>query len=465
MASHQRTRLKIGTALLCGVFVFLASACCHAGELVASEGLIYTPWEAKAADGSVSVPATAVPEPFQPTLIQSSAEPTSMILMAAYQQPVANADTDQIAVPEVAPPTSIADTPQMSQMVAEPQPEPLLDGTMMEQGPVYSYSDAYPDTGFGAPCYGRKHNTCGDGLCGTSACGTCGVDVCDPCGSSCYVPLWVRIQEAWHRNNCSSLVDHMSVYVGVEGFKGQPDMAANANFGFHEGLNFSGIADGCLGIGYQAGVTAVQSSLSGHQAEFTEHTRQRNQVFYTLGLFQRAPQGGLQWALAYDGLQDNYYSNFSLGQLRTEISIAKPCWGECGFLGAFHVKSDRVEFENTPGVFTMHGVEPHDYFTAFARKYYGNGGHGRFYAGATNTGNALLGADCYIPINDSWAVNNTFAYMIPKHGPGTLARHDESWNLSISLVYTCGRKARNAQAQYAPMLNVADNGTLIPNIH
>jgi len=273
--------------------------------------------------------------------------------------------------------------------------------------------------------------------CGTSGCGDCGE--CGGCGEGGYSRHgWLA--SGWLRN--------LSLFAGVQGFKGPVDLGVNGNFGFHEGLNFGAPLGGSTRIGYQIGVQAVQSNLSGSALE---PNGSRDQTFLTAGLFRRAPCGGLQWAAAFDLMHESYYyGTVDLKQVRVEAAFVRPGIREIGFWGAFGTGDDALEDGDY--------LESISLYAFFYRRYFCGGGEGRLWSGFTGRGDGLLGGDLRLPLGGSWALENNFNYLLPKQGRGGLGYREESWGVMIQLVWYPGRSARCLRDDpFNPLLNVADN--------
>ena len=122
---------------------------------------------------------------------------------------------------------------------------------------------------------------------------------------------------------------------------------------------------------------------------------------------------------------------------------------EIGYYGAYGVGTAR----------TLDGkLDPTDMFALYVRRNFETGGDGRIWAGGTGHGDALLGADIWVPLGRSFALENRINYLIPKVNRGESAQPHESWGLTIQLVWYPGRKALcQHQNPYRPMFNVADN--------
>ena len=331
----------------------------------------------------------------------------------------------------LAPTGAISPAVQAGQIVEEGGP--VLEETEMFPGEPF---DPMPMEGVG----------CGHEPCGAPGAG-CGPD-CGGCGQcfgqgGCFAgpqgcwPGW------WLRN--------FSLFAGVHGFKGPLDFGANGNFGVHEGLNFGGPLGGPCGIGYQVGFQAVHSNFSGPDAGPGSG---RDQTFFTAGIFRRAVCGGLQWGVVFDLLHDSYFASTELKQIRAELALVRAGCREIGFWGAFGVGDDALTDQLA--------LEPTDLFAFFYRRHFSGGGQGRVWTGVTGQGDALLGADCTIPLGTSWALENNFSYLIPKEGSRAGGWQQESWSVMIQLVWYPGRPASCVlKNPYHPLLNVADNSVFM----
>lgn len=248
----------------------------------------------------------------------------------------------------------------------------------------------------------------------------------------------------------------LSLSGGVHGFKGPADQGRNGNFGFQEGVGWSSLIAGG-GIGYQLGMNATESNFSGQQTSGALDGGERDQIFLTAGAFHRAVCGGLQWGVAYDYLRDGYLENFQLQQFRSEASYVFQKGGEFGFWGAFGIDSD---------AFQGGGVRATDVYAFFLRKTVESGGQGRLWTGWTPQG-ALVGGDLYIPLGMSFALENSFHYLIPQGNnvdddPSGNQKH-EAWSLAINLVWYMGRNPGVHQSPARPVLPVADNSYFLIN--
>ena len=103
-------------------------------------------------------------------------------------------------------------------------------------------------------------------------------------------------------------------------------------------------------------------------------------------------------------------------------------------------------------------MEPTDVFAFYYRRYFDGGGDGRIWLGLSGRGDGILGGEIRVPMGKNWELENRFNYLIPKQGSGTAAEIQESWGVTIDLVFYLGHPARCERYHpYRPMLNVADN--------
>jgi hypothetical protein len=299
---------------------------------------------------------------------------------------------------------------------------------------------------------------------GCSNCGGCGeCDACETtgCNAGC--------DNGWEvfDGHCGPWLKGLSVFAGVDGFKGSRDRGTNGNFGVNEGVNLARPLGDPWGCGYQIGANFVQSDFSGVETVGASERGRlfpanfRKQYFVTAGLFRRADEcGGLQGGIAYDYLYDMYDlkdnsvsentrgENASLQQLRSETGFVLNSTYDIGYYGAYGVGTDR----HLDGK-----LDPTDMFVLYVRRNFENGGDGRIWGGASGNGDGLIGVDLWVPLGNSFALENRANYMIPK-GSGDTAQSRESWGLVMQLVWYPGQNAKCQQRNpYRPLFNVADN--------
>jgi len=256
---------------------------------------------------------------------------------------------------------------------------------------------------------------------------------------------------------CLHVFRDLSVFGGVDGFKGPLDRGTNGNFGLNEGLNWAGPLGDPWGCGFQIGANFVQSNFSGaptftignENNRYVFHAPYRRQVFVTAGIFRRAEVGQIQWGVAFDYLSDDYYEKTDMKQIRSETGYILTDRFEIGYFGAYGLGTERV----------IDGrLDTTDMFALYVRRNFENGGNGRIWAGATGYGDGLLGADLWIPLGGNWALENRANYMIPKQGASETGQPRETWGLVMQLVWYPGQSANcMARNVYRPLFGVADN--------
>ena len=123
--------------------------------------------------------------------------------------------------------------------------------------------------------------------------------------------------------------------------------------------------------------------------------------------------------------------------------------------------ADRNQVFFTPGFFRRPsggGWQTGMVFALFYQRRFTGGGRGRVWAGVSGNGDAIFGLDGTVPIGTSWALENNFTCLFPKQGPRSGGQAEESWSVSIQLVWCPGRAARRLFSnRYHPLLYVADN--------
>jgi hypothetical protein len=289
--------------------------------------------------------------------------------------------------------------------------------------------------------------------------GECGGE-CDECDECCG-PACGACCDDWplFDGNCGPWLRGLSVFLGGDAFKGTLDRGTNGDFGLNEGLNLARPLGDPWGCGYQIGANFVQSDFSGAKALVTDDTTvsapYRKQYFATAAIFRRAQCNGWQWGVAYDFLHDTFVGNTDLQQIRSETSYLFNNTWELGYFGAYGVSTDADPV--VPGK-----LNASDMFCLYVRQNFECGGNGRLWLGATGGGDGLLGADLWIPLGKSFALQNEINYRIPKRGNNDsadpTALPTESWGFVIQLVWYPGQSAMcQRQNMYRPMFNVADN--------
>jgi hypothetical protein len=294
----------------------------------------------------------------------------------------------------------------------------------------------------------------GPGGCGH--CGSCGsqCDGCDVCGEPACDSFGYEIFDG----HCGWWLKNLTLAAGGQAFKGPLDRGLNGDFGLNEGLAFSGPLGDPWNVGYQIGVNFMQSNFVQPETvvvgDQSFRAASRDQTFVTAGLFRRALCGGLQGGIAYDYFHDNYYVQYDLQQIRSEIGWVFPCC-EIGYYGAYGVSSAQPAGLDAKLTAT-------DMFTLYLRHEFQHGAEGRVWGGATGNGDGILGAEFWVPLGRGLALENRFNFLIPNTTPAsnrnTTGQERESWGLMFQLVWYPGQSALCQQRNpYRPLFGTADD--------
>jgi hypothetical protein len=297
----------------------------------------------------------------------------------------------------------------------------------------------------------------------------CGLEMCHHHGAICN---WMRqfgrpyYGWRWYRDFTAS--------AGVMAFTNSTNLGLNGSFGTNEYVNWAMPFWNAFGIGWQVGARATQANFQ-HTTVTTPasrfETNSREQVFVTTGFFTRAFEGrGLQGGVVYDYLNENFYEDVDIAQLRAEISYV---WGyhEAGFWSATNIGDETGIFgpvQRTPGQ-----AGTLDLYCGFYRLQFGDANEWKVWGGGTGYGDGVVGSALRAPLSRTWALEGTFTYVIPKDDKqividedGTsLSYSSAAWNVGVNLVYYPAARARRSLASpYRPLFDVADNGSMIRKI-
>ena len=264
----------------------------------------------------------------------------------------------------------------------------------------------------------------------------------------------------------TGIMDNLTVFGGVSGFRNAVDAGRNGNFGFSEGVNWAGPATPQCTVSAQLGFRAIQSNING-SGDISDK-RSRNQYFVTAGLFKRDLSFPVQGGVAFDWLDDDFYGKVKVRQFRCELSARTFSNLEYGFLGGFGVSKKGNAFINRredPTGLSHYGVEAQNYYLLFLRKHFSAGGVAEFRGGLTERGDTILSAFAEFPLNDRLAFHGGFTTMIPEEGRGRNGYRRESWDVSVGFVfYFRGGACSKPCNPCRPMFNVADNGSYFSRI-
>ncbi len=256
---------------------------------------------------------------------------------------------------------------------------------------------------------------------------------------------------------------NLDLFSSVDGFKGPIDIGdANGNFGLRFGINAGVPVLPRLGVGLQAGASAVLSNLKGTPYPEPDATI-RDQIFTTVGMFQRIyrEDGVFTWGFAYDWLFDDYYSNFNFGQWRVRttweynpwnelgIQVSVPDHGDTGYLPDFFGNIDELHFKPiAQGYLSWKHTWSNDASLT-----------GRFGV-AERPGEFVFGGAGRVPLTKNLAMTGDFSYIMPNAAGGAIAQTQEIWNVSVGLEFVLGGFGHGSTARFRPFLPVADNGSM-----
>lgn len=289
-----------------------------------------------------------------------------------------------------------------------------------------------------------------DGGCQGGSCNeSCGAG-CRTCGPCCLIP-------------CPNFrFDKFEFFAGADAFSGPLNRGEGGSFGFHEGLNWGSNLPCTDFLSAQAGFQATQSTFNGN--DITDEDR--SQFFVTAGLFRRVDHG-LQLGAVVDFMHDEwYYQPLDFAQVRGEISWVFPCNHELGvwFTQGINGSSanSTVQVSPTASITTMEGWHSTDLYAAFYRRQFDDcGSYGRVFGGLTGESDGLVGADFTVPLCESLALRSEFTYLIPGEGQSLEGNVEESYNVSVGLVWYPGCRTARSKDYNRPLFNVANNGSFM----
>ncbi len=268
--------------------------------------------------------------------------------------------------------------------------------------------------------------------------------------------------------NCSCLYpyaadehwsDNLNGFFGIDGAKQPQDFGVNANLGGRTHLNcgIPVVRDWGLGLQLGVGFNAHNNAVAVLQA--VDGTKGRTQLFTTAGLFQRF-DSGWSWALNYDYLSENYYSNFTLSQLRGRLGYAwTPC-DEFGVWATIHTSQDTAvvagQTVNLQAINMVNAYWSHQWALGTETMCWvgATNSHGRevlvFPDNSPTKCAPIFGTSLLVPLNDHWAIYGEANLIFPPNS-GTV---DAFLGFAY---YPGGSVTRQRQLRFAPILPVANN--------
>jgi hypothetical protein len=255
--------------------------------------------------------------------------------------------------------------------------------------------------------------------------------------------------------------ENFSIFLGLDGSKQPQDFGVNAHFGgrLHANLGIPLLADQGLGLQIGAALNATENAVQ--VVERVEGSKRRTQFFSTVGLFQRAGCG-LNWALVYDFLNQDYFDSFSLSQWRGHLGYWCNDCAEIGIRAALSDRNDAGLFGTIPVV-----LDPISQVTLYGRKVWPKGAVTGVWAGVAEGHNEpnvalgdlspieepfVFGADVFCPLTNRLAIYGEANFIRPAD-TGTVDAY-----LGI-VFYPVGHR-RAFRRPFAPVLPVANNTSM-----
>lgn len=228
--------------------------------------------------------------------------------------------------------------------------------------------------------------------------------------------------------------------------------------GFNVGLPLCRLSCGLFST--QFGVRSVQTNVNGNG--FTSENR--NQTFMTLGFYRRVDYG-IQAGIAIDYLNEKWFTEVDLTQIRGDIGWVYPNGSTLGFRYAFNVKDD-VAAGVINGTQFTNSVQS----TQESYRFYGNCdsdvyGLSEGFLGWTNNSQWVLGMDFDLPIRERLAMQSGFAYYLGEEGVPIPTNQvggnaNDTYNIYVGLVFRPRGREHN-RSYDRPLFSVADNGTML----
>ena len=244
------------------------------------------------------------------------------------------------------------------------------------------------------------------------------------------------------------------------------DLEDTGNTGGNFAVNWGSVRPVFGGLHVQAGVRGVFTDLNGEIANGFITDDCRSQLFWTAGLYFRANQystEGLSMGVVYDSLREKYYRKYELSQLRTEVSYTFCGGTTIGFRGAFGLEDGMCDLVRIAPTLTIEAkAEVTDYYVGFMRWNFAQGGEASIFGGGTKSSGGIIGGSVEAPLTDCFALKCSGAYVFGKKR-GLTEREEETWNMSMGLVWYLDGGARNGATSPRPLFDVADNGSFLQN--
>ena len=287
----------------------------------------------------------------------------------------------------------------------------------------------------------------------------------------------------WESNGCNScctgcqscqacpavregLFDNFSLFGGLEGSKQPQDFGVNAHFGGRAHMNWGVPLIPSLGIGGQIGSGLNYTDNAVQVVERVQGTKDREQYFQTVGLFQSTEN--FRWGVAYDFLNQDYFDSFALGQWRVKAQARLTSKNEVGVWAAITGRDDLGFFGDIPVI-----MQPISQGNVYWTHVWNHEARTTLWAGMTeghhesnvalgdlpyNDNSFVFGAEVHIPLNNYLALFGQANFISPSD-TGTVDAY-------LGLAFYPAAKAYSIRRQrFSPLFAVANNPTFSVDLY
>jgi hypothetical protein len=256
-------------------------------------------------------------------------------------------------------------------------------------------------------------------------------------------------------------LENLSLFLGLDGSKEPEDLGVSANFGGRLYANWGLPLWERFGLGLQVGAAYNFSASAVKLLESAYGIHDREDVYTTVGLFQRT-EFGLKWGIVYDFLHEHYYSGMDLGQWRGQVGYEFRPSDEFGSWFSIRDHGAQTALNTMP-----FGLQPITQVNFYYRHTWSTQADTRLWIGFADRHSEfnlifqgrspahdsfVFGADLYIPLND-WIALFGEANFITPNDSGVIAA-------TLGFAIYPGRSAMSAgHSRFAPLLPVANNSS------
>jgi hypothetical protein len=267
----------------------------------------------------------------------------------------------------------------------------------------------------------------------------------------------------------------LSVFGGVENFRGIPDAEGGNNHGICVGFNAASPipALALRGFGFQLGGSAAVLDFAGRGRPSRNRKSVQGQEFITAGLFIRAlPEMPLSMGIVYDCMFNQNYGVYgedpTLQQIRGQFAYYFTNCDEFGLWATYDLNKTHQIQHYSYYEFDI-AFRPIAQANIFWRHLFGNGVESSVSLGYTlrnrldryhsnRPGKYIVGLELSVPFLESWLLVGKASYMQPGTKRGIHGQMDYASNISINVVYFFGGNPNTTEnCAWMPYLPLADN--------